>query len=298
MAGADWALPDSPSTPYVDVLAYLKARDVDAFTLAFDTPTNIPTGAIRYVRASNKFQEYDGATWNDKVLALAGGGTGAATASDARTNLGLGTIATQAANSIAITGGTISGLGSLGIAGDITVGGRLIVGDDPVTLTDTDGKIPAISSSYFASLSGANITALAAANITAGGTLPALVGTALTALNGSNIASGTVAADRLGPSPSALKFLRGDNTWQVVNVAPTVYYISGTHNFGSTPTVDVAIGGTVDWTKSYIVPLTIFIQGGTSYSYTFTKVDNTTIRVSQFGNATTTFYACHVVSWG
>ena len=43
------------------------------------------------------------------VLKLAKGGTGAATAADARTNLGLGTMATQAASSVALTGGTIAG---------------------------------------------------------------------------------------------------------------------------------------------------------------------------------------------
>ena len=43
------------------------------------------------------------------VLLLTKGGTGASTASGARTNMGLGTIATQAASSVAITGGTIEG---------------------------------------------------------------------------------------------------------------------------------------------------------------------------------------------
>jgi len=49
-------------------------------------------------------------------LAIADGGTGASTDSGARTNLGLGTIATQAANNVAITGGSITGITDLAVA--------------------------------------------------------------------------------------------------------------------------------------------------------------------------------------
>lgn len=47
------------------------------------------------------------------TLALANGGTGATTATNARTNLGLGTMATQASNNVSITGGSISGVSGL-----------------------------------------------------------------------------------------------------------------------------------------------------------------------------------------
>lgn len=42
-------------------------------------------------------------------IAVSNGGTGSANASDARSALGVGTLGTQASNSIAVTGGTISG---------------------------------------------------------------------------------------------------------------------------------------------------------------------------------------------
>jgi hypothetical protein len=50
------------------------------------------------------------------TLPIANGGTGATTNTVARTNLGLGTMATQAANNVAITGGSIAGITDLAVA--------------------------------------------------------------------------------------------------------------------------------------------------------------------------------------
>ena len=81
-------------------------------------------------------------------LAIADGGTGASTASGARTNLGLGTIATQDASSVAITGGTISGVTFSGSFAGLTLvasttleGGNIRLSGNTVASIDTNGNI-------------------------------------------------------------------------------------------------------------------------------------------------------------
>lgn len=120
---ANWNNPTLAST-YSDVIADFKARDVDAITLQYSAPSNLPTGAIKYERTLNKFQEWSGSAFVDKVLSLEGGGTGATTAAGVRTALALGTLALQNSNAIIITGGSISGLSSLGLSGNLTSTGN------------------------------------------------------------------------------------------------------------------------------------------------------------------------------
>jgi hypothetical protein len=74
------------------------------------------------------------------VVAVANGGTGASTASGARTNLGLGTISTQDATNVSITGGSITGITPLAVADGgtgATTASQARVNLGAVGLTDT-----------------------------------------------------------------------------------------------------------------------------------------------------------------
>lgn len=82
-------------------------------------------------------------------LAITEGGTGASTASGARTNLGLGTIATQNANAVAITGGTITDLSSLNFGSNMTItgaSGDLVISPNDALRFGTTGVVLGTSS--------------------------------------------------------------------------------------------------------------------------------------------------------
>jgi hypothetical protein len=118
---ADWNNP-LITTQYDVFVNEAKDRDVDSATMFLNAPTNPPTGAVKMVRLGSslvKLQE-NNAGFADVKLDVAGGGTGAATAALARTNLGIGTMGVQNSNAIAVTGGTIVGLTQLDVSTSIT----------------------------------------------------------------------------------------------------------------------------------------------------------------------------------
>ena len=79
-------------------------------------------GDLYFNTTSNNLKVYTGSAWADAALTAANFLTVANNLSDlnnagtARTNLGLGTIATQAANNVSITGGSVTGITDLTVA--------------------------------------------------------------------------------------------------------------------------------------------------------------------------------------
>jgi hypothetical protein len=98
------------------------------------------------------------ATNVDGIIALNNGGTGATTAANARTNLGLGTISTQASNSVSITGGSIAGITDLAVADGGTGGSTatqartnlgLVIGSDIQPFSNNLTALAAVTSHGF-----------------------------------------------------------------------------------------------------------------------------------------------------
>lgn len=109
-------------------------------------------------------------------LPVAAGGTGGATAGDARTALGLGTIATQASSAVAITGGAISGV-TLSGSGGATLSATLVRSVDTLgyavgaggTVTQTTDKSTGVTLNKCSgqiTMHAANLTATTSVSFT------------------------------------------------------------------------------------------------------------------------------------
>ena len=137
----------------------------DATLAAFDsfddrylgTKTSDPTvdndgnalvaGAIYFNTSSSAMKVYTGSAWVAAYVSGSGYLTAAnnlsdlASATTARTNLGLGTIATQASNSVTITGGSVTGVTDIAIADGGTGASTKTAAFDALSPTTTAGDV-------------------------------------------------------------------------------------------------------------------------------------------------------------
>lgn len=160
---ANWSLPTG-SSEYSDFLTYMVALATDAATLFSSSPSNTPTGAVKYDRSNNKFQEWDGAAWVDLVISLEGGGTGATDASGVISELGLGALATlDEVTDAQVNNVSISKVFGKGALATLDVVGNSQITDVVLSKVTGAGSLAALSS-----ITDANISS--PVGVTKGGT--------------------------------------------------------------------------------------------------------------------------------
>lgn len=202
----------------------------------------------------------------DVALDVTEGGTGATTASGARTNLGLGSIATQDSNNVSITGGSISGITDLAVAdggtGASTASGArtnlgLAIGsdvqahsarlDEISALAVSDGNfIVANGASWVAESGGTARASLGLGSIaTQSASSVSITGGSISGITDLAVADGGTGASTASAARSNLG-LGSIATQDASSVSITGGAIDGTTIGGSTPASGTFTGVTID----------------------------------------------------
>ena len=212
----------------------------------------LSTGSLYFDTTANELKVYNGSSWQGGVTATGGFMTGTNNLSDlnnaatSRTNLGLGTIATQASNSVSITGGSISGITDLALADGGTgastaSAARTNLGLDPLlaakaTNTDLALKAPLASPALTGS---PTVNGVAIAT----GTSDSTLGTLTQAFTAGQTSTINLSANALSPSVAVTKEVPQvgitNNQWNVDSSG-----IGNYTRYNTAPATTISFSGT------------------------------------------------------
>ena len=253
------------------------------------TPSFLPSGAIAGDIATfgsgNILQDSGVAAksgniiaggWNGTPVALTYGGTGSNTASGARSNLGLGTVATQNANAVAFTGGSATGFPTPVNPTDVAIKsyvdglatGLIIL---PQTTLATAAVLPN-TPTYSNGSSGVGATLISSTNstLTVDGTVAALNAVVLVKNQASTFQNGIYTVTTAGSGSAAWVLTRATYFNQSSNM------LAGSYTF--------VTSGTTNTNSSYVLQSTVTTVGTTAV--TFNQFSSSSNAVLSLGGAT------------
>lgn len=132
---ADWSLPTLTST-YANFLSNLTARDTDAATqFSVGTPTNTPTGAIKWDTALNRWQKWSGTAWGELATTYALTGITCTSFN----NTGNTTLGDSSADTVTVNASTVSFPNGVTFSGAVAFGTAIPVASGGTGATTAAG---------------------------------------------------------------------------------------------------------------------------------------------------------------